>query len=362
MSESKILKAKCRRTGTHYCMELREYDGEWKVVNMIRVGEEEAKVLCSEVKQPQFRTNQNLLACTKCGNRVIGGCSCAPKLHACSSSMPYRFDCVYCKEFELDYSRHNRKGPYTEWAGMSNIPDAVKDRYGNPQGSQYDLAEDGSFTGYRIVALNLCEECGLDGPKQALEKKGFVLEEYRTAPSADQLRQRLDDDKTQLWLISDRVARLNQDQLRVIEDYFESGHGVYIWGDNEPYYADANKLLPKLFGSNMTGNSLGDKVLGIQTADRAPGIIANHFITTGIVSFYEGITIAEVKRSQSLEPLIYGSNGLLVAAYYDQNGKKALVDGGFTRLFYKWDSAGTDRYVVNAACWLANIERFGYDN
>ena len=42
-------------------------------------------------------------------------------------------------------------------------------------------------------------------------------------------------------------------------------------------------------------------------------------------------------------------------------GRRALVDGGFTRLYHKWDSAGTDRYVVNAAAWLANIERFGYN-
>ena len=47
-------------------------------------------------------------------------------------------------------------------------------------------------------------------------------------------------------------------------------------------------------------------------------------------------------------------------AFYDKDGKRALVDGGFTRLWCNWDSAGTDRYIVNAAAWLANIERFGY--
>ena len=31
----------------------------------------------------------------------------------------------------------------------------------------------------------------------------------------------------------------------------------------------------------------------------------------------------------------------------------------FTRLSNKWDSAGTGRYVMNAAAWLANYERFG---
>ncbi|MDB4961201.1 MAG: hypothetical protein JWP01_1200 [Myxococcales bacterium] len=36
-----------------------------------------------------------------------------------------------------------------------------------------------------------------------------------------------------------------------------------------------------------------------------------------------------------------------------------LIKGGFTRLSYKWDTAGTGRYIKNAAAWLANFERFG---
>jgi len=30
-------------------------------------------------------------------------------------------------------------------------------------------------------------------------------------------------------------------------------------------------------------------------------------------------------------------------------------------LFIKWDTAGTGRYVKNAAAWLVNYERFGDD-
>ena len=40
-------------------------------------------------------------------------------------------------------------------------------------------------------------------------------------------------------------------------------------------------------------------------------------------------------------------------------GKRAILDGGFTRLYYKWDTAGTGRYVKNAASWLVNAEKFG---
>ena len=362
MSESKMLKARCRKTGRSYGMEIKKIGSTWKVVNMIDLNDEEAGIIMSEVRQSSFETHTNLLPCARCGSRRVGGCSCAPKNHGCSRGMDYEFDCIYCNALEIDYSRSTSRTPYTKWAGMSNIPDAIKDKYGNPQGSEYDLAEDGSLNGYKIVVLNLCKECFFDKPAEALKKKGFTIEEYKKLPSLAMLKQALGGDNTQLWVISDLVTHMSQDYVKLVIDYFNSGHGVYIWGDNDPFYQDANQILGRAFGTSMNGDSMGDTVLGIQTVDRGKGIIPNHPITTGIVTFYEGITIAEVSTGKMLKPLIYGSNGKVVTAYYDENYKRALVDGGFTRLYYKWDSAGTDRYIVNAAAWLANIERFGYNN
>ena len=63
-------------------------------------------------------------------------------------------------------------------------------------------------------------------------------------------------------------------------------------------------------------------------------------------------------RPKISQPLIYGSADNLVAAFYDHGGKRAILDGGFTRLYLKWDTAGTARYVKNSAAWLANSERF----
>ena len=89
------------------------------------------------------------------------------------------------------------------------------------------------------------------------------------------------------------------------------------------------------------------------------GLLPRHLLTTGLEFIYEGITIATIQPNQTLTPLIYGSAGNLVTAVYDRNGKRAILDGGFTRLFLKWDTAGTGRYVKNAAAWLVNVERFG---
>ena len=151
---------------------------------------------------------------------------------------------------------------------------------------------------------------------------------------------------------------MTSDALDAIESFFYDGRGLYIWGDNNPYFVDANLVLQRLFNVAMFGNSQGDQVVLMLTSGKTSGLVPGHLVTTGLVNIFEGITIAEVPTTELLRPLVYGSNGRVVTAYFDHDGRRAIVDGGFTRLFYKWDSAGTDRYIINAAAWLLNIERF----
>ncbi len=253
------------------------------------------------------------------------------------------------------------QSPYSQYAGQSIIPGAKTDRFGNPQGSQYDLAKDGAFKEYKIVVVYLCDEGNMVLPRPALEKKGFsVIVLSSSEVSETRLKNELSNDKCQLWIVSHRSCYLSSDCCNVIYDHFNKGRGLYIWSDNDPYFADSNVLIRKLFNTDMSGNYWGDQVLSIQSGEMQPGIIKNHPITTGLQNFYEGITISNVRLTQELKPLVYSSDGKIVTAYYDKDGKRCLIDGGFTRLYYKWDSAGTDRFVVNCAAWLANIERFGY--
>ena len=233
-----------------------------------------------------------------------------------------------------------------------------KDSYGNAAGHQYDLAVDGAFEGQTILVLQLYSEASFDfkAPEKALKEKGFGVFRYiSNPPDAAQLKKDLSQ-SCQLWIISDMYSKLNEDHLKVIKEFFNAGHGIYIWGDNEPYYADANKVAQYLFNGEMTGNLMGDQPVGIQMNSTAPGIREGHLITTGLENVYEGITIATVSANESLQPIIYGSAGNLVTAVYEKNGKRAILDGGFTRLYYKWETAGTDRYVKNAAAWLVNME------
>ncbi|MCF6365051.1 MAG: hypothetical protein L3J35_02505 [Bacteroidales bacterium] len=235
------------------------------------------------------------------------------------------------------------------------------DKHGNADGNQYDLAIDGAFQGETIVVLHLYTGEGFDFslPKAALKEKGFSVYRYiNNPPSAEELEKSLDK-ACQLWIISSYTQKLNADHLKVIKKFFDSGKGVYIWGDNEPYYADANYVSDYLIGVKMLGNLPGNEVVGLNNKKKMTGLTPGHLITTGLEYVYEGITIATLQdKQQVLQPLIYGHESNLVTATYEKDGKRLILDGGFTRLYISWDHAGTGRYVKNAAAWLVNYEKF----
>jgi hypothetical protein len=233
---------------------------------------------------------------------------------------------------------------------------ANKDRYGNAEGNQFDLAVDGAFDGETVAVIQLYQ-FPFDLPKAALKEKGFSVYRWNHAPSPEDLEAALKK-SSQLWIIADSTRHLNDKHLAVIKKFFDAGHGVYVWGDNAPYYADANAVGQALVGVTMSGDLRGDQTVGLQQEPGKAGVLRRHLLTTGLEYIYEGITIATIASNQKLTPLIYGSANNLVAAFYDRDGKRLIFDGGFTRLYNKWDTAGTGRYVKNAAAWLANVERF----
>ncbi len=234
-----------------------------------------------------------------------------------------------------------------------------KDSHGNARGNQYDLAMDGAFEGQTVLIIDQVGNT-LVNTRTALRIKGFSTVVLRgRAESAAHLASALKK-SSQVWLISSGSPVLPDDQLAAIKTFFQAGHGVYIWGDNTPLYADANRLADTLVpGLGMKGNTPGDKVVGISQKAASPGVRRGHLVTTGLEFLYEGVTIATLHPHQELTPLLYGSIGNLVTAAYEKKQRRLLIDGGFTRLAVNWDDAGTARYVKNAAAWLVNAERFG---
>lgn len=258
-------------------------------------------------------------------------------------------------------STPNDDSPYTPYKGQNKIHQAEKDGYNNPKGNEYDLARNGAFKGQKIAVLHLYTGEGFDFklPAVALQQKGFELVYWpNTLPDIETFRAGLAQ-AGQLWVISTSYCVLTQPYIDEIIRLFHSGKGLYLWGDNDPFYADTNVLMNKLFGCTMYGSVNGEGMIGIKTGGSISGLLPNHAISTGIENMYEGSTIATIEDSQILNALLYGTEGQIVAAMYDKDGKRAIADGGFTRLYANWQSAGTARYVVNAAAWLANYERFG---
>ena len=258
-------------------------------------------------------------------------------------------------------SDHGGADPKNPFNGARARRAANMDKFGNPEGPEFDLVKDDAFSGLQIAVLHLYTGEGFDFglPTAALAEKGFSVKRWNNSPpSAGELEKTLRQ-SCQLWLISDQTAKLKEDHLTVIRDYFLAGRGVYIWGDNDPYLADANALAARLFDGHLFGNVPGDQVVFHKGMHGAGGMVKAHQICSGLECLYEGVTIATIGSNPRLQPVVFGSNGNLVVAAHDQNRCRALIDGGFTRLFHKWDTAGTGRYVKNAAAWLVNYERFG---
>ena len=132
-------------------------------------------------------------------------------------------------------------------------------------------------------------------PKAALKEKGFSVYRWLNAPPSPEELEKSLKKANQLWLISHSDRRLSDAHIAVIKKFFDAGHGVYIWGDNEPYYGDANALGKALLGVTMLGNVMGDQVVGRKEAGMKSGLIPGLLLTTGLENIYEGITIATIQ-------------------------------------------------------------------
>ncbi|MBI3240152.1 MAG: hypothetical protein HYZ43_15110 [Flavobacteriia bacterium] len=236
------------------------------------------------------------------------------------------------------------------------------DNFGNASGNQYDLAVDGAFEGQTIVVLQFYtgENFDFEKPKAALKEKGFSVYRFsNAAPSPKELEEALSK-ACQLWVISSTSQMLNDEHAEIIKKFFYSGKGVYLWGDNDPYHADADFLAQKLIGASMSGGYYAGQNVTFKADSTASGMKADHLITTGVDYVFEGITLSQSHDpNKQLKPLIWSTDGNVVTAIYEDQGQRLIIDGGFTRLYCNWETAGTGRYVKNAAAWLVNYERFG---
>ena len=281
--------------------------------------------------------------------------------------------------------------PYGENAGRTKFHKSVKrDQFNNAVGPEYDLSPDNAFTGQRILVLQLYSDGDFSfaKPKASLERKGFAVDLYTRMPSVEVFTDALKR-ACQLWVISTHKApsarhpapcsvpwgppggpgaTVTAAYMPAIQKLVDLKKGLFIWGDNDPYNADANFILAHLTQTHslsLTGNYMGDTVLSEAEGERGwemPGFYNGdnrNLVFTGIESIYEGETIASIKGpTKEYRSIMRASDGQVVTGVHDRDGVRIMIDGGFTRLFdSRWDrTAGTARFVTNAACWLYNFE------
>jgi len=259
--------------------------------------------------------------------------------------------------------------PYGDHAGETSFEEHIpRDTHGNVEGEAYDLSPDNcnTFRGQTIAVLQLYstqlgEDFTFAAPKAAMERKGFTVHVWTELPKLPDFKSTLDR-VCQLWVISGQSKSvLGPKYLEVIRELVDSRKGLFIWGDNDPFTDDANKILaslPETKGLSMSGSFQADKVLQEAKKPKQQGY-TNHLVTTGLEALYEGITIAAISGPLSQQQvLVRSSDKKVVTACFDEGGKRIMIDGGFTRMYENfWDrTAGTARFVTNAACWLYNYE------
>lgn len=280
MPESKFIKAHCSKTDQYFGLEIKQFGGIWKVVNMIKLSDDEARIISSEIKQDIYQTNSNLIACFKCGNRKVGGCSCAKKSSQCSHNMKYKFDCIYCDELKVDYSLPSRSELGGREGGIVTLSQGqeVKIRYADDRplskiyvGVGWDPATRGdSIDVDSSVVVMSAQGAGVDlvyfGDKE--HKSGCVIHHGDNLTGADISNS--DDENISVYL--DKVPS-NRDKLVFVLNIYKCIERRQTFGGINNLYIrlydpDSKKALVEY---HVTGNFKNDTALIIGMAYRKNG-------------------------------------------------------------------------------------------
>eukprot|EP00759_Apiculatamorpha_spiralis_P025411 PhF_6_TR28391/c0_g1_i1/m.42077 len=124
---------------------------------------------------------------------------------------------------------------YNTVAGQVNIQNGNYDKYGNPKGNDFDLGRDGAFAGQTIAVCHFYTGQGFDFtlPEKDLQIKGFKVIRWTNVPPLREFQGTLAT-ASQLWIISDEKVMFPDEHLSCIASFFHAGHGLMLWGDNDP--------------------------------------------------------------------------------------------------------------------------------
>jgi len=256
---------------------------------------------------------------------------------------------------------------YGLYAGTNEVGDDVTlDQYQNPEGTEFDLGREGAFTDFSVIVGEFYPIQNFDDTVgKALKAKGFS---YERANSQKDFIAKLNNASV-AWIISGHSldsSTTPQEFVNAVIDFHVSGGGLFIWTDNDPYYAQANLLSNYLFkGETFQGNTPGQKVLKVGARNQpvpVSGTFAPHLISTGLKHLYEGHSICYFQSTPStFDVLATSTDGHPVIMYsrrdaFPITAGRVMIDCGFTKLYLQYDTAGTSRYICNACVWLLGLD------
>lgn len=271
---------------------------------------------------------------------------------------------------------------FTQHAGRSNVAGA-RDIHGNARDAS--LAHAGAYAGMRITVLiyNWENRNDFRRVQTIAENLGFEVVIYDGAVSPTFLPSRttynhlkfLSDDtlddvltrSSQCWIISGTGSDIYHGRLTmtgsqrdIIIKHWKEGMGLYVLGDNDPFFVDANFLLKSMYPGLdivMSDNYRGNKNLSLNP-DGKGGHIVEDYLTTGIVNCYSGDTVAEIFNTKLIPgfvPVMYESTNHLTVGYAPatETCGPVVISGAFTTFYHGLDTAGSTRFIENTIAFLS---------
>jgi len=249
------------------------------------------------------------------------------------------------------------------------IRKSFEDRNVNPDGSSYDLCRDNSVKNQKILLAKFYSESGFSDQEfntnvvNALVTKGFTTKLVTNEADFYTEIENNKDQYTSVWIIPNGVEP-SQSFGELLVKFYESGKSVFLWGDNDFFYRQSNAFIKTLL-NNETYYLIGNypALNKMKSGDgKTTGTFDKfHPVGRGFVSLNEGHTVCSWNQAfpdfKTFGMLNYPLDKPVI--FYKEGGAvsgRILVDCGFTKMYTQYYDQNVRRYLMNAACWLGNLE------
>jgi hypothetical protein len=191
------------------------------------------------------------------------------------------------------------------------------------------------------------------------------------------------NDYDQLWLLSAHTNRpsdpkhklmgkpgeISERSFKSLEQFLKKQKGLYILGDNFPFYHQADLIAKRLHQAEYYHVDSSKGMISVMRHGSQPFkdkekeakscIAIDHEVFSGIYQFFEGDTVSAIKPGEKLKTIAYGTSGDPILCIPHDTEQFILYDSGFTRILDKYihDEYSTRQWIKNVAFYLEGKKR-----